>query len=134
MNGSDAEWAADQIGNILRARKDIAATLVAGEYESARNLARTAIETSEEVLQYLDQREPRGRLYRALASEVRLDYQIADVLAGHAGFEVESGSAIGHPFGDEHLPEVQAAPRECMHGEASWDGTCVSRPPCPRDN
>lgn len=125
MNPIDAEWASNRLGELLEQRVQVVQAIHSGEYDRALRVAESLIRASDEALERIG-RVPEALPHRRLAVALRLDFDLARLMAGLPVFDWIP------PPPEDFGPDIFNATRYCPHDRPSIDGNCMARPPCPR--
>jgi len=134
MQDPNAYEAATRYGTISNLRAQAAMAIAGGDYRNAMGLSIEALRISHDALIVLNPGEPAGQPHFALAGAVLSDLAAAQAAAFEAALPTDVAELEGQvrsmilPVGGRRLP---AAPRRCPHGRMSYDGNCMSIPPCP---
>jgi len=137
MEDYDARLAATQYGAVSGLRALSARAVADGEYDAAINYSTQALGLSHDVLSRLDLNVPAVRPLQTLAMAVLGDLDVAraaiePVTPSVGAFAVEAQVRELASYGTHSFHAIDA-PRRCRHNRPSWDGSCMSIPPCPDD-
>lgn len=140
MDGAEA--AAGRYAAVTSLRQEVAQALVTGDNDVAYRAASDAFRLLDENLSsFADLASVEATPYRAQAvalfgdaievgvalGEPRVIFDIVESLSGQAQGLFEQLRVSGYQAVNMPL----ATPRRCPHGRGSWNGDCLSIPPCP---
>jgi hypothetical protein len=140
MMSSPAEglsgWAAEQYGAIGELRAEAATAMAAGQHSRAEDLSQQALNLSRETVERLASQGAAAEIlvpHEVLAITALGDLASARTAAGDLAGALEHLAAISRVLTQmDERPAMALARRRCPHGQPSYDGNCMSRPPCPR--
>ncbi|GEM_PF-6321046 len=140
MMSSPAEglsgWAAEQYGAIGELRAEATRLMAAGEHSRAAEVAQQALEVCLQTVERLASQGAGAEIlvpHEVLAITALGDLASASTAAGDLAGALDHLAAIRRVVTQmDERPVVALARRRCPHGRASYDGNCLSRPPCPR--
>jgi hypothetical protein len=136
MEQDHARLAAERFGTVSGLRAEAARAIADGEYRIAIGFTMEALSLSHDALSQLDLSAPEVRPHQALASAVLSDLDAARAWVVEPVEPSAHVVAVEAEVRDLVSPWTTGSgptncPYKCPHGRASYDGNCMSIPPCP---
>lgn len=136
MEEDQARLAAERFGAVSGLRAQAARASADGEYRIAIGFTIEALSLSHDTLSQLDLSVPEVRPHQALASAVLSDLDAARAWVVEPVEPSAHVVAVEAEVRDLVSPWTTGSgptncPYFCPHGRCSYDGNCMSIPPCP---
>jgi len=136
MKDDHTRLAAERFGTVSGLRAQAARAIVDGEYRIAIGFTMEALSLSHDTLSQLDLSAPEIRPHQALASAVLSDLDAARAWVVEPVEPSAHVVAVEAEVRDLVFPWTTGSgptnsPYKCPHNRASYDGNCMSIPPCP---